>query len=139
MTLQYQLDSLEGIEDTTAALYIETDGKFILDVSGHDNAAAKNKIPRARLNQEIEKRKHIEAQLSAVAEDLKAELPEEMQGLIPDLPPDQLISWIQKLNSSGIFNSKEPDPIDNKKPGDKKPVGFEGMTPQSIMATGYKT
>jgi hypothetical protein len=139
MTLEYQIDTLDGIEDTTAALYIETDGKFILDVSGHDSAAAKNKIPRARLNQEIEKRKNAEAQLFSVAEDLKAELPDEMQGLIPDLPPDQLISWIQKMSASGIFDTKEPKPIDNKKPGDKKPVDFEGMTPQSIMATGYKT
>ena len=140
MTLEYQIDSLEGLEDTTAALYIKSqDGKFVLDVTGHDKNDNKNKIPRTRLNQEIEKRKHTEAQLFTVAEDLKAELPDEMQDLIPDLPPDQLISWIQKMNASGIFDTKEPAALDNQKPGDRKPVDFEGMTPQSIMATGYKT
>ena len=139
MTLEYSLDSLEGIEEATAALYIEKDGKFVLDVTGYDKADNKNKIPRTRLNQEIEKRKLAEVQLFTVAEDLKAEMPEKMQDLIPDLPPDQLISWIQKMNASGLFDTKEPTPIDNKKPGDKKPVDFEGMTSQSIMATGYKT
>ena len=66
-------------------------------------------------------------------------MPDEMQDLIPDLPPDQLISWIQKMNSSGIFDTKEPDPIDNKRANDKKVVDFEGMSPQAIMSKGYKT
>ncbi|UPK86794.1 hypothetical protein E5221_18185 [Pseudomonas sp. A2] len=34
MTLKFQLDSLEGVEESVAALYVEKDGKFVLDIDG---------------------------------------------------------------------------------------------------------
>ena len=139
MTLEYQLDSLEGIEESTASLYIEKDGKFVLDVTGHESAADKNKIPKSRLDQEIAKRKAAETGLQTVADGLKEDIPEEFWDLIPERPPAQLISWIRKMNSTGIFDSKEPDPIDNKRANDKKAADFEGMSPQAIMSKGYKT
>ena len=138
MTLEYQIDSLEGLDDSTAAHYIEKEGKYYLDVAGHEKND-KNKIPKSRLDREIAMRKAAETGLQTVADGLKEDIPEEYQDLIPELPPAQLISWIRNINASGIFNSKEPDPIDNKKPGDKKPADFEGMSPQAIMSRGYKT
>ena len=54
MTLEYQIDSLEGLDDSTAALYIEKEGKYYLDVAGHDKND-QNKIPKSRLDQEIAK------------------------------------------------------------------------------------
>ncbi|HFQ8052843.1 TPA: hypothetical protein ACHTCR_004719 [Pseudomonas putida] len=34
MTLKFQLDSLEGVEESVAALYVEKDGKFVLGIDG---------------------------------------------------------------------------------------------------------
>ena len=131
MALQMTLDNLDGVDEATAKFYIEKDGKYILDVSGDD----KTRIPRSRLNQEIEKRKSAETELLTIAENLKAEVPEDMQDLIPDLPPGKLISWLR--SASRLFDPKEA--VDTKKPGGKEPVDFDNMTPQAIMATGYKT
>ena len=85
MTLKMQLDSLEGLDENISPLYVEKEGKFYLDVDGHEKND-KNKIPRSRLNQEIDKRKAAEIELAALAEDLKKDVPEDKQGLIPDLP-----------------------------------------------------
>ena len=42
MTLQYQLDSLNGLEESISKLYIEKDGKFTLDVTGHEKPENKD-------------------------------------------------------------------------------------------------
>ncbi|GLO14884.1 hypothetical protein PPUJ20028_34670 [Pseudomonas putida] len=34
MTLKFQLESLEGVEESVAALYVEKDGKFVLGIDG---------------------------------------------------------------------------------------------------------
>jgi uncharacterized protein (UPF0335 family) len=138
MTLQFKLDSLEGLDENTSKLYIEKEGIFYLDVDGHEKNDDKNKIPRSRLNQEIDKRKAAEVELQTIAEDLKKDVPEEMQGLIPDLPAAKLVVWLRSANAKGLFDPKSKESIDSKKPGDKKPIDFETMSPQAIMASGYK-
>ena len=129
--LKLNLDTLDGLDESIQKLYIEKDGKYHLDVDGHD----KNRIPRSRLNQEIDKRKAAETELVTIAESLRAEVPEDMQDLVPDLPPGKLITWLR--SASRLFDPKEP--IDTKKPGGKEPVDFSNLSPQAIMAKGYKT
>ena len=34
MTLKFQLDSLEGVEESIQGLYVEKDGKFVLGIEG---------------------------------------------------------------------------------------------------------
>ena len=43
MALQYQIDTLDGLDENIAALYSETDGKFTLDVQGHEKPDNKDK------------------------------------------------------------------------------------------------
>ena len=43
MTLHYELENLDGVDETISKLYIEKDGKFILDVQGHEKTEDKNK------------------------------------------------------------------------------------------------
>ena len=137
MTLEYQIDSLDGLEENISSLYVEKDGRYTLDVQGHDKPDM-NKIPKSRLDQEIAKRKTAEESLSTVADALKTGIPEAYQTLIPDMPPAAMIAWIQKMNQSGIFDTKETPPIDNKKPNDKKPTDLDGLSPQAMMSKGYK-
>ena len=107
------------------------------NVTVNDKDENKDRIPISRLNQEIEKRKAAEIELSTIAEDLKKDVQEDFQDLIPDLPPGKLITWLRNASAKGLFDSKSKEPIDSKRPGDKKPTDFEGMSPQAIMATGY--
>jgi hypothetical protein len=134
MALKINLDTLEGIDESIAALYIEKDGKFYLDVEqDHD----KNRIPISRLNQEIEKRRAAENTVEEIAEALFVSVPENMRDIIPNLPPAEKIKWIQTAEKKGLFNT-QVDSIDSKKPGDKKPQDFSDLSPQAIMAQGYK-
>lgn len=138
--LQMQLDSLEGLDEATSSLYIEKDGKFFLDVDGHDkNVDQKNMIPKSRLDQEIDKRKVAEGELQTVADNLKEDIPEEFKDLIPDLPPAKLIIWIRSANAKGLFDPKAKESPDKKRPEDQKPKDLSGLSPQAMMAQGYKT
>lgn len=140
MALQYQIDSLDGLNENIAALYTEKDGKYTLDVQGHekpDNKDNKDSVPRHRLNEEIEKRKAFEKTLKEVADGLIEDVPEDKRGIIPDLPPAAKIAWLKNAFKMGFFEDKKTESIDTKRPGDKKPTNFDNMSPQAIMATGY--
>jgi hypothetical protein len=135
MALQKTLDNLDGVDETIQKLYIEKDGKFYLDVDGHDKNDSK--IPLSRLNQEIDKRKAAESTVEEIAESLIEALPEDFRDIIPNLPPAEKIKWIRAAEMKGLFH-KTVDGLDSKKPGDKKPPDFSGLSPQAIMSRGYK-
>jgi len=141
MTLQYEIDSIEGLDETISKLYVQKDGKFFLDVTGHEKLEDnKDKIPLSRLNQEIEKRKISETQLEEIAKGFTESVPEDMRDLIPNLPPGQKINWIQNALKKGFFDPKSnKDELDTKRPGGKPPVDYKNMNPRSMMAMGYKT
>jgi len=139
MALQYEVSSLDELDENIAALYLEKDGKFTLDVDGHDKNDIKDKdvIPRHRLNEEIEKRKASEKNLQEVADNLVEDVPEDKRSIIPDLLPSAKIAWLKNAFKMGFFEDKKTESIDTKRPGDKKPTNFDNMSPQAIMATGY--
>ena len=140
MALKMTVDNLEGMDAGLAKLYVEREGKFHLDVDGHDkNEDQGNRIPKQRLDQEIAKRKESDATLAEIAQGFVEEVPEDMRDLIPDLAPASKIKWIQNATKKGLFNPKIAEGIDTKRPGRKAPESFDGMSPQAIMAKGYKT
>ncbi len=147
MALQMKLETLDGLSEEIAKLYVAKDGTFVLDVEGHHDKNEKDKhksdldsIPRSRLNAELEKRRAIEKQLADIAEELKADVPEEFEDMVPDLPAGKLISWLRNSFAKGLFEPKQSkESIDSRRPGDQKPDNFDNMTPQAIMATGYKS
>jgi hypothetical protein len=67
MTLKFQLDSLEGVDESIQALYVEKDGKFILGIEGlpqpEDVSGLKSKV------QELLDEKKAEAEKRKAAED----------------------------------------------------------------------
>ncbi|MFC1505205.1 hypothetical protein ACFL5W_01680 [Thermodesulfobacteriota bacterium] len=141
MALEYVRENLDGLDEGIAKLYIQNpngDG-FIVDISEDVKLANKDHVPIGRLNQEIERRKATEKELQEIADGLRKDVPENMADLIPDLPPSKLIAWLRKANAQGVFSPKSAKEIDTQRPGDKTPKDFDNMTPQAIMATGYKT
>jgi hypothetical protein len=137
------LENLEGVtDDAVKALYVkQDDGTYRLDVEGHhDKNDDPNRIPKSRLDAEIEKRKASDASLMEVAESFVESVPEEYRDIIPNsLSPAATIKFIQQANAKGLFDAKPKDSIDTKKPGDKAPKDYSGLSPQAIMAQGYKT
>ena len=105
----------------------------------HRDTENVNMIPKVRLDQEIAKRKTAEDALKEVADTLKESIPEEHRELIPDLAPQKLIKWIQQANAKGLFTQKQVESLDKKRPGDKQPQDFSGLSPQQMMSRGYKT
>jgi len=140
MTLQMQVDSMDGLSEEIQKLYLEKDGVFVLDVAGHDknDAQDKDRIPLARLNQEIEKRKQSDAALKEVADGLIEDIPEEKRTIIPDLTPAKKIKWLREAFKLGLFADSKSKEIDTKRPGDQKPKDLEGLSPQQKIAQGYK-
>ena len=140
MALQMVVETLEGMEEGIAKLYVEKDGKFHLDVDGHGkNDAQDNRIPKTRLDQEIQRRKESDDTLNDIAQEFVNDIPEEMRDLIPDLPAAQKIKWIKAATKKGLFNpSQDQNGPDTKRPGRKQAVDFEGMSPQTMMSMGYK-
>ena len=139
-TLKRVLETLESVDEGIAQLYVEKDGKFHLDVEADDTGdKVKNMVPISRLNQEIEKRKASESQLTSIAEEFKKDVPEQFAELVPDLPPGQLIPWIRKAHAKGLFTEKTVDSPDKKRPRDKASQDLSGLSPQAKMARGYNT
>jgi hypothetical protein len=96
-------------------------------------------IPKSRFDQVVQQRKDAEAALDEVCQELVSEIPEDMRDVIPDLPPAAKIKWIRTALKKGIFGGQPTQSgPDSKRPSGKKPTDFEGMSPQAIMAQGYK-
>ena len=162
MAIQAILDTLDGIDKGLAAHYVQKDGKYHLDLQGAkdtgnqgdkgnqtggdtggatDNGEKGNMIPKARFDQLNEQKKAAEAALKTVADELIQDIPEDLRDLIPAISPGEQIKWLRNAIRRGIFTGKpggDSGP-DSKRPGGGRGTDFGSMTPQAIMATGYKT
>ncbi|WP_063912504.1 hypothetical protein [Pseudomonas sp. p21] len=95
MTLKFQLDSLEGVDESVAALYVEKDGKFVLGIDGlpqqEDVTGLKAKV------QELLDEKKAEADKRKAAEEqarLEREEALRKSGNVEELEK----SWSEKYN-----------------------------------------
>lgn len=76
MTLKLELDSLEGLDDTTKALYEEADGKFKLAVEGLEDTSGLTSALAA------ERKRAKEAERKAAAFERAGKTPEEIQEFV---------------------------------------------------------
>ena len=96
-------------------------------------------IPKHRFDEVNAKRKEAETALQELAAEIvESQVPENLRSLIPDLAPLAKVKWIRQAVASGIFLPKQASGPDSKRPGEKPPVDFTGLNPQTIMAHGYK-
>jgi hypothetical protein len=103
------------------------------------NSTSEHMIPKSRFDALNEKKKAAESSLEEIANGFVETIPEDMRELVPNLPPAEKIKWIQAAQKQGLFGkNQENSGLDSKKPGDKKPIDYETMSPQAIMASGYK-
>lgn len=74
MALKAILESLEGLSDEVKALYVEKDGKFVLDVEGaEDNSGLKSALDKERARaRELEKQQRMWRDLGKTPEEIQA-------------------------------------------------------------------
>lgn len=94
--LKYQLDSLEGLDDATKALYTEKDGKFVLEVDGVPKGGEDVTSLKNALAMERDKRKAAvqRAEAAEAAKETEAEEKARKDGDLKALDE----SWKKKFN-----------------------------------------
>jgi len=99
-------------------------------------------IPKSRLDQEINKRRAIEAQLQDVADELVQDIPEEYRALVPDLLPAQKIKWLKDAKASGLFSGKAKASVpvtDTKAPATTpRPMDTSKLSPMAKLSMAYR-
>lgn len=75
-------------------------------------------IPKARLDEEIGKRRALETEYAELAETVLAEVPDNLKPLIPaDLGPAAKLKWFREAKKTGVFDTKPKVPeTDSGKP-----------------------
>jgi hypothetical protein len=95
MTLKFQLDTLEGVDDSVKALYVEKDGKFVLGIEGlpqpEDVSGLKSKVEELLSEKKAAEKKAREAEETARLE--REELARK-SGNVEELEK----SWSEKYN-----------------------------------------
>lgn len=72
-------------------------------------------IPKARLDEEIGKRRNLETEYADFAESVLAEIPDNLKALIPaELGPGAKLKWFRAAKQTGVFNAKPDVPETDK-------------------------
>lgn len=72
-------------------------------------------IPKARLDEEIGKRRNLETEYAEFAESVLAEIPDNLKALIPaELGPGAKLKWFREAKKTGVFNAKPHVPETDK-------------------------
>lgn len=107
-----------------------------------DDAAksADHMIPKARLDEEIGKRRALEEEVSGLAKTLLGEVPDNLKALIPEnLSPAEQIAWFKKAKEGGAFEQRSKVPTtDHEKPKTTpKDPDLSKLPAHARMAAGY--
>lgn len=80
-----------------------------------------------------------EEALAAIVDDLCNDVPENMRGLIPNLPPVEKVKWLREARAKGLFRPQAPTSSpDSKRPVAKPAEDLNNLSPVAMMARGYK-
>jgi len=96
-------------------------------------------IPKSRFDEVNSKRKQAESAVELVLAELLEDVPEEMKGLVPSLPPVEKLKWLRTAQKQNLFGSKKIESPDSRRPGGKTPQSVEGLSPLTMRSMGYKT
>ncbi len=100
-------------------------------------------IPKARLDEEIGKRKAAESELASLAEALLGEVPEKLKPLIPEgLSAAQQVAWYQKAKATGVFangTAKVPETDQSKPATTPRDRDLSSLPVHARMAASYGT
>ncbi|MDY0223355.1 MAG: hypothetical protein RBR67_19700 [Desulfobacterium sp.] len=96
-----------------------------------------NMVPKSRLDQVISQKNEMADTLTGLVDELKADIPEEYQDLIPDTKPQDQIKWIRAATKKGLFTKSKESGPDSKAPKKNK-LDFSNMKTSEKIKHGYK-
>ena len=97
-------------------------------------------IPKARLDEEIGKRRTLETEYADFAESVLAEIPDNLKALIPaDLSPGAKLKWFKEAKKTGVFSAKREVPeTDKGKPATTpRDQDMSSLPAHARIAAGY--
>lgn len=96
-------------------------------------------VPYGRFQEVNAKRKAAEDTLAAIVDEMCNDVPEDMRGLIPNLPPAEKVKWLREARTRGLFRASAPTSSpDSKRPVAKTSEDLSNLSPVAMMARGYK-
>lgn len=100
---------------------------------------AENMIPKSRFDQVVGQKNEMAEAMKSLVDELKADIPEDMQDLIPDLKPQDQIKWIRNATKKGLFNTTKADSPASETPGkSNKNVDLDGMSSVELFDLYHK-
>lgn len=109
-----------------------------------DDAAKRTKhmIPKARLDEEIGKRRTLETEYAGFVEEILGDVPEHLKSLVPaDLGPTAKLKWYREAKKTGVFDAKPKPQVpetDKGKPATTpKDRDVSNMPAHARIAAGY--
>jgi hypothetical protein len=108
-------------------------------VSAPASDTAERMIPKARLDEEIAKRRAVEADLARLVEETVADIPEQFRELVPaGLGSAEKLAWIRKARSTGIFTTKVPATDTGRPTTTSQTVDLDALPTLAKIAAGYR-
>jgi hypothetical protein len=106
---------------------------------GTDPNKTENMIPKARFDQVNQQKNELNDTLKGLVDELKADIPEDFQDLIPEMKPADQIKWIRNATKKGIFTKKTESGPDSETPNKgTKQVDTTGMSTFDMLSHGFK-
>ncbi len=107
--------------------------------SGSDPVKNENMIPKSRFDKVNSQKNELNDTLKGLVDELKNDIPEEFQDLVPDTKPADQIKWIRNAQKKGIFSNKPAESPDAKAPGTgKTQVDTSNMNAFDLLSLGFK-
>lgn len=98
-------------------------------------------IPKARLDEEIGKRRALETDYADLADTILAEIPENLKALIPsELGPAAKVKWFREAKKTGVFDAAKRVPETDTGRPMTTPKDHDTATLPAFarIATGYQ-
>jgi hypothetical protein len=106
---------------------------------GNDPEKNENMIPKARFDQVNQQKNELNDTLKGLVDELKADIPEDFQDLIPEMKPADQIKWIRNATKKGIFTKKVESGPDSETPNKgTKQIDTTGMSTFDMLSHGFK-
>ncbi len=96
-----------------------------------------NMIPKSRFDKVVSQKNEMAETLTGLVDELKTDIPEEYQDLIPDTKPQDQIKWIRAAMKKGLFVKPTKNSLDSKTPNKGK-LDFSNMKTSEKIKHGYK-
>jgi hypothetical protein len=107
---------------------------------GTDPNKTENMIPKARFDQVNQQKNELNDTLKGLVDELKADIPEDFQDLIPEMKPADQIKWIRNATKKGIFTKKTESGPDSETPKSSKNVtpDYSNMGSSELFENYFK-